>query len=520
MTLFDDAERRIADAISRLIYANPFLPDRAAAERDALQQEFEEPVSEWEVDRAGVAETRNLNRLRFRADALLDAARARLVDGATPADAERALYDDLMLFCVYHEFRARLIEYVRGPAAAAGPDFYDEFEGRFQHFAGAGGGSQLEPPAHLFACFFQIVRAFEAIYQWLVGVSAPARRFRAAVWQSIFTHDMRRYRRGLYERMADITTLITGPSGSGKELAARAVGMSRYIPYDRKARRFTEQFSLTFFALNLSALSPTLIESELFGHRRGSFTGAEADRAGWLEQCPALGTVFLDEIGDLDPAIQVKLLRVLQSRTFQRIGEVKERKFAGKIVAATNRDLADEMHSTRFRADFYYRLCSDILDVPALHERLRDCPEELELLLSTIAQRHLGADAESLARETQRFIERNLGQSYAWPGNIRELEQCLRNVMVRGAYHPPQRASRSAWQALGAAVQTGGLTADELLREYCTLTYASCGSFEETGRRLDLDRRTVRSKVDTARVAELREGGGGTIGAAPARTTD
>src|SRR4030095_14042265 len=112
-------------------------------------------------------------------------------------------------------------------------------------------------------------------------------------WQSISTHDMRRYRRGLYARMGDVATLISGPSGTGKELVARAIGLARYIPFDRARHALAEDFAGSFHALALSALSPTLIESELFGHRRGAFTGALEDRAGWLEVCPPMGTRFL-----------------------------------------------------------------------------------------------------------------------------------------------------------------------------------------------------------------------------------
>src|SRR5690606_29799135 len=127
------------------------------------------------------------------------------------------------------------------------------------------------------------------------------------------------------------------------ELVARAIGLSRFIPFDPKTQRFAEDFAGSFFPLNLSALSATLVESELFGHCRGAFTGALQDRAGWLEVCPHYGTVFLDEIGEVDPQVQVKLLRVLQERTFNRIGETDARRFSGKIIAATNRDLATEM---------------------------------------------------------------------------------------------------------------------------------------------------------------------------------
>src|SRR5262249_14365870 len=244
-------------------------------------------------------------------------------------------------------------------------------------------------------------------------------------------------------------------------------------------------------------LSPTLIESELFGHRRGAFTGALEDRAGWLEVCERFGTVFLDEVGDVDPAIQVKLLRVLQTRTFQRLGDTKSRTFHGKIIAATNRDLAHEIQAGRFREDFYYRLCSDIIATPPLAEQLRESPSELRYLVLFLAARIVGQEeAQALADEVTAWIAAHLGPAYPWPGNVRELEQCVRNVLIRGEYRPPARPAPSARGELTAQLMAGGLTAEELLCRYCTLVYAETGSFQETARRLGLDRRTVRNKVD------------------------
>jgi transcriptional regulator with PAS, ATPase and Fis domain len=319
---------------------------------------------------------------------------------------------------------------------------------------------------------------------------------------------MRRYRRALFDRMADYTTLITGPSGTGKELVAQAVGLSRYIPFDPAARRFRADFAGSFFPLNLSALSPTLIESELFGHKRGSFTGAVSDRPGWLEVCPASGTVFLDEIGELDPAIQVKLLRVLQSRSFSRLGETEVRQFPGKIIAATNRNLADEMHTHHFREDLYYRLCSDMIEVPTLRERLADDPAELDSLVMHIARRIVGDEADSLATEVRSWIDRHLGADYAWPGNVRELEQCVRNVLIRKRYAPSRRPTNRPGETLNgpagelaAAVLAGSLTADDLLRRYITLVYLQTGSFDATARRLGIDWRTVKAKVDPQVIA-------------------
>jgi len=179
------------------------------------------------------------------------------------------------------------------------------------------------------------------------------------VWQSIFTHDMRRYHRSLYARMGEFATLITGPSGTGKELVARAIAQSRYVPFDDRRLAFADSEPV-FLPINISALSPTLVESELFGHKRGAFTGAGADRTGYLEACPELGSVFLDELGDMDPSIQVKLLRVIETRTFHPVGDTAARQFRGKLIAATHRDLSRAMAKGQFRESGDIKIVSDV----------------------------------------------------------------------------------------------------------------------------------------------------------------
>jgi DNA-binding NtrC family response regulator len=334
----------------------------------------------------------------------------------------------------------------------------------------------------------------------------PAARLRAQVWQSIFTHDLRRYQRGLYQRLGDVTTLVTGPSGTGKELVARSIALSRYLPFNPDTGSFGERPEESFFPLNLSALSPTLIESELFGHRRGAFTGAVADRVGWLEVCPPLGTVFLDEIGEVDAAIQVKLLRVLETRSFQRLGDTQERRFRGKVVAATNRDLAREMAAGRFREDLYYRLCADRIETPSLAERLRDSPRELSDLVLFLAERQAGEElASELATEVVAWIDRRLGRDYPWPGNVRELAQCVSNILIRREYLPAVRAAaEDPRRAVADEIVSAHLPAEEVLGRYCTLVYAETGSYQEAARRLGLDRRTVKARVDSDLLARLR----------------
>jgi transcriptional regulator with PAS, ATPase and Fis domain len=315
---------------------------------------------------------------------------------------------------------------------------------------------------------------------------------------------MRRYRRTLYARMGDFASLITGPSGTGKELVARAIALSRYIPFDGQRMTFEDEFSGLFHPINIAALPGTLVESELFGHRRGSFTGAIQDKRGWLEACTPLGSVFLDEIGDLDPSIQVKLLRVIETRTFFAVGDTVGRKFQGKLIAATNRDLSRAIDQGRFREDLYFRLCSDLIVTPSLSQQIRESPGVLRDLVLFMARRVAGPEAASLAAEAQEWILSSLGPGYEWPGNYRELEQCVRNLLIRKDYRPPHARRPESASDLFQPASAGKLTAAELLSRYCTLVYARTGSYEETARRLDIDRRTVKSKIDAALLERLQ----------------
>ncbi len=443
MALMTGSERAFAQAISRLAYCNPFLPERIECEREALGPEFAAAGVVWHPRPDQEPENPNVAKINERVEALAERLREKLLQRERARPGEPELYEDLVLYLLYNRYEDdfyRLILDRGGATRRVG--FYTKFLHDVDRYLGlpATTFSMRQERAHLFAAFFQIRRAFHLIFRNIIGGSIAVARLRAAVWQSIFTRDLRRYRRALYDRMHDFTSLITGPSGTGKELVAQAIGLARYIPFDPDKQTFAQDFAESFYALNLSALSPTLIESELFGHRRGAFTGAVQDRTGWLEVCPPSGTVFLDEIAEVDVSIQVKLLRVLQTRTFQRLGDTRERRFHGKIIAATNRDLSAEMRAGRFREDLYYRLCSDLIETPPLEEHLRDSPQELRNLLLFISQRIAGdKEAAPLAHEAERWIEQYLGRDYRWPGNVRELEQCVRNVMIRGEYRPQRR---------------------------------------------------------------------------------
>lgn len=497
----NDNEQALAKAIGKLVYCNPFRQERIDAEKEALGDDFVEEGAEWNLRNDWEGTHPNVQVLTGKVEGLAESLQKSWA-GRSPSARQRELYEGVVFFHLFHHFSDEFDALVDSALSRGMKLERVGFFGRFREEADrllVVRGEPLFPDyraEHLFAFFFQIRRAFFQIFRYLVGRSKPAAELRAKVWESIFTHDLRRFRRSLYGRMGEMATLIIGPSGTGKELVARAIGLSRFIPFDPKTQRFEEDFAGSFFPLNLSALSVTLLESELFGHRRGAFTGALQDRAGWLEVCPAYGTVFLDEIGEVDPLVQVKLLRVLQDRTFQRIGESDSRLFRGKMIAATNRDLAREMAKGSFREDFYYRLCSDLVTTPSLREQLSESPGELGHLVRFVARGIVGEEeATEFGAEAEEWIVSHLGTDYPWPGNFRELEQCLRNLVIRGQYHPPRLAGSVTNDSFTARLLAGELTAAQLMQAYCARLYEECGNYGAVARRLGVDRRTVRKYV-------------------------
>ncbi len=490
--LFRPSERRLARAVGELIHTNPFGPERMTLEKQALGRAFvaRDPIMSRRPGQS--QDSPNKEAILEATERQMARLSKRLREGALACDEDLKLVEGLVLFLLYFRHEEHFYSPAEPARRRSWRKAFEAFRADAESLTALPGLAPIEDLEHLFACFYQLGRAFHLVYAYIVGRSFATGRLRAEVWESIFSHNMRRYRRALATRMADTTTLIVGPSGTGKELVARAVGLSRYLPYDSKTGRF-ENPDPAFHALNVAALSPTLVESELFGHRRGAFTGALEDRSGWLETCPPFGSVFLDEVGEIEPAIQVKLLRVLQERSFQRLGESTPRHFNGKLIAATNRDLPAEVASGNVREDFYYRLCSDVIVVPSLKERLEADPEEIEDLLLVLAERIVGSsEGPIVATEVGAWIRENIGTDHPWPGNVRELEQCLRNVMVRGHYRPLGNPTAAS---LGTQVESGALTVEELLDKYCALVVRQAGSYSEASRRLGLDRRTVKARA-------------------------
>lgn len=494
-----ERDRRFLTAVSKVSYANPFLTERIEAEREALGKEFDETYAHWNLrgdDPAFLQ--KNAETITRKAESLLETLRNRLTKSIRASEEELRLYEDAVLFVLYYRYAPRFLTMIEAPEPETSCPFYREFSDRWSYYMAEIGGSRTSAgeTAHVFAIFYQVRRAFYHIFRSIIGRSRVAAELRAAVWRSVFTHNFRRYRRTLYRTLGDFATLITGPTGSGKELVARAVGLSRYIPFHPGSQTFATDSSGLFFPINLSALPSTLVESELFGHRKGAYTGALEDRKGWLALCPPEGAVFLDEIGDLDPLIQVKLLRVLQDRVFQPLGSSADVRFTGKIIAATHRDPHEALREGRLRQDLYYRLCSDVIETPSLASQVAESPEVLKELVRFIARRIAGEVSGELVEETLHWIETSMGYGYPWPGNIRELEQCVRNIVIRREYHPVVQPYSGLPEDLWKRIREGSASLEEVICGVCGAAYARLGSYQAAARSLGVDRRTVKKYVD------------------------
>jgi DNA-binding NtrC family response regulator len=294
--------------------------------------------------------------------------------------------------------------------------------------------------------------------------------------------------------MEDFSTLILGETGTGKGQVAAAIGRSGFIPYLPEEQRFAVNFADTFIAINLSQFPESIIESELFGHRKGAFTGAIDHHEGVFERCSAHGALFLDEIGEVSVPVQIKLLQVLQERTFTPVGGRENKRFSGRVIAATNQPLERLRSEGRFREDFFYRLCSDVIRMPTLRERIAESSAELPELVRLLVERISGS-----SQLVDKVLE-NLPRDYPWPGNVRELEQAVRRILLTGRYVPEIAAVAADEDALFVEkLRAGELTAAELLARYSAMLHRRLGTYAEVAKRTGLDPRTTRKHVESAR---------------------
>jgi DNA-binding NtrC family response regulator len=480
----ETSDRQFFELIAQTAFCNPFSAQRAELDAKIVGHPVD-VFSDAHVDELTRVITSRVQRLE--AQDKTDLRRY-------PA-ADRRLMQTVFLFELYHQFYKDfdqlILDQVRLGTQPAPVKFAGEALAQMRRR-----GISAPDALRFFSIFYQLRRAFYFIVRSLVGESACMREFRRHLWQNVFTQEVQLYERYLWNRMEDFSTLLLGETGTGKGTAAAAIGRSGHIPFDEKLGRFSESFMRSFVSLNLSQFPETLIESELFGHRKGAFTGAVEAHEGVLARCSPHGAIFLDEIGDVSVTIQIKLLQVLQDRTFCPVGSHEPLRFRGRVIAATNRSLESLRKRDLFRQDFFYRLCSDMIEVPALRQRLQQDPKELSQLIQHTLARMLGEPAAELVTHVETSLRRTVNEQYSWPGNVRELEQAIRRILVTGDYTvnaAPQTTGLR--EQLIAGIEAQSLNAETLLAGYCKVLYETTGNYEAVGRRTNLDRRTVKKYV-------------------------
>lgn len=482
--ILSDEDRNYFNECAKIIFINPFSDDWAAIARQSIpgyrlsrdaQKDFFKLVGQPLLHKLQTLDQQGLSKLQ------------------DFAEQDRFLMKYILLFSTFIVFideYDQLLEYqLTNPKKNSPVSFADDVVRHLQ----AQGFSKTDSFRY-FSIFYQIQRAFFFIAHALIGDSGPMIRFRRALWYSVFSANIDNYDRHLWNRMEDFSTLLLGETGTGKGAAAESIGKSGFIPFSPDTKCFTQNFNEIFISTNISESPESLIESELFGHRKGAFTGAIEKRDGLLAQCSNHGALFLDEIGDFSSTVQIKLLKVLQERVYTPIGSQTQQRFSGRVIAATNRSLTVMREDGSFRSDLFYRLCSDVIELPSLRDRIADSPDELELLVHALTRRMFGEGSSDLVDYTMGRLNQDLPIDYPWPGNVRELEQAIRSIMITGHYSG-HRLSAGTNQSNAIDRQQ---TAEQLLSRYCKLLYDSHESYEKVAGIVQLDRRTVKKYVQLA----------------------
>lgn len=484
------ADRDFFRLINEVGSTNPFSAKRREMERRITD-------GKHEVDEGTSVDLVILNVLRR----VKELDKAGKVDWRGYCEEDSRLLKGVLLFDVYYRFTEAFDQLIQsqiksGDSPCAAPFASDAIGLLVRR------GFNEEEAVRFFAIYYQLRRAFHFIHSSLIGRSPSMEKLRSDLWNNVFTFDIREYDKNLWNRMEDFSTLILGETGSGKGASAAAIGRSGFIPFDTGKGTFVESFTKNFIGINLSQFPESLIESELFGHKKGAFTGAIDDQQGILALCTPHGAIFLDEIGDASIPVQIKLLQVLQERTFSPLGQRTKLRFNGRVIAATNKPLDALLERGVFREDFYYRLCSDVIVVPPLRQRLDEDPEEMDALLGLLVKRTLGEHSGEWVDRIREILHRDLGKNYSWPGNVREMEQAVRRIMLSREYRgqiyvKPDQDSLAEELQLG--VSQGTLTARQVLSCYSALLYKKHDNIEEVARRMRLDRRTVKKYLSDSR---------------------
>ncbi|NOQ14846.1 MAG: sigma-54-dependent Fis family transcriptional regulator [Methyloprofundus sp.] len=399
------------------------------------------------------------------------------------------------LFYQFHEFQSQFNQFIEEQRLLGDVPLELHFAKDLNHRFQLAGFTDSETEKFI-ALFYQLHRGFYFISTAISGDCPSIIELRVRLWNNIFTFNPQWYMDYLCGKMEDFSTLLLGATGTGKTLVAHTIGCSGFIPFDLSKRRFKESFTRSFQFINLSQYPCSLLESELFGHKKGAFTGAIEHHQGLFDRCSEHGAVFIDEIGDIDIPTQVKLLNVIQDRVFCPVGSHEKLRFSGRVISATNRNISQLRKDGHFRDDLYYRLCSDVIEVPSLQQRIQENSQELGHLITILLKRIIDIPAPYLAATIEKQIRADIPDYYSWPGNVRELEQCIRRICLTGSCAISSELNLGSLKAGFSLMDNAGEgSAQMLLQQYCRFLYERHGSYEAVARITQLDRRTARKYI-------------------------
>ncbi len=484
---FNQSERKFISLVHRAAFSNPFSEERDSVDYQIVNLKKNKSDNANEVLKILIDQVKKLF-------IKLDKHGACKIKDFSEKDRELIKYT--YLFVIFHELANDFDELIQFQIKSGDKSVKVKFADKAIKKLEKRGLSHTEA-LRFFSLFYQMRRAFYFISHALTGKCKAMKKLKCSLWNSVFTYDMGVYDKFLLDKMEDFSTLILGETGSGKGSAAAAIGKSGFIAFDNVMGCFKENFNNNFISINLSQYPETLIESELFGYKKGAFTGAIEDYKGVFSLCSQYGSLFLDEIGDVSTHVQIKLLQILQERTFSPVGSHKIHRFKGRVIAATNKSLDGLRKSGKFRDDFYYRLCSDIIGVPTLKHRLSESPDELVELITSIVQRIIGTNSLVLEQNILKILSKNIPSDYNWPGNVRELEQAVRSIFLTGNYKGDiSIESDDQLSNMIKKIENANLSAGDLLSNYCSFLYDRYGTYEKVAKITELDRRTVKKYLE------------------------
>jgi DNA-binding NtrC family response regulator len=509
-TLFSPIQLAFAAPAACLYGVSPFDPGCDLLVKEALGSSYETGKGAAEKNRA---------RMTQWLDEAVTVAADALKHGALATPAELDVYQGLALYALAVEFGPMLQPHIEANEVEV--PFWDEFEKRrLKYFKHA--PVVVPGPEHMLSILDQMRRARHFAETKILGASRLAQAARAAIYRANLPSDLHAYAEGMYLRIDALPVLITGEPGSGKDLAAECIGWSRYRPFDKNARRFVAKYDADYHARSLCEFPRDLIERELFGHKKGAFTGADADAPGFFALARRHGTLFLDEASQIPLHVQAKLLRPLQNRVYFPLGGTTPVPIQGRLLFASNKDLESMCREGTFHADLHERMNGLHVHMPPLRA---EEPEEIEARVRTLVAAQIRRPDKVEWWTAQ--VMASIPKGHPWRGNMRELvhyvERFLHNGHAGGAAGPAPEvgvaaaaasaapapategrvvssAAVSSEERLWQMARAGELPAEEVMTVLVTRAAVNNdGNKAETARKLGIDKRTVARHIDPVR---------------------